>query len=193
MLRRRRRPRPPRRRRRRYPSSSSSGCLAVRLPKPGTTLEYMSAGGDSGGYIQELPSRYNGRSAMPVVVDLHGYGVSAADMVADHQVGHLRQPRRLHHDHPAGGPPPPLLADRVQEQGRRVPARRPLPCRRRPSASTRTASSSPGTRTAPSWRRSSPASTPRQVAAIAPVSGIANPANCNPSRPVPGRRLPRDL
>jgi polyhydroxybutyrate depolymerase len=63
------------------PSSSSSGCQTPRPPKPGTTVVYMSAGGDSGGYIEELPSRYTGRTAMPVVVDLHGYGVSAADML----------------------------------------------------------------------------------------------------------------
>ncbi len=47
----------------------------------------MSAGGDSGGYIQELPSRYTGRTAMPVVMDLHGYDVSAADMVKITQLG----------------------------------------------------------------------------------------------------------
>ena len=69
------------------PSGNSSGCLASRPPKPGTTIQYMSAGGDSGGYIQELPSRYTGRTAMPVVMDLHGYGVSAADMVKITQLG----------------------------------------------------------------------------------------------------------
>lgn len=69
------------------PSNDSSGCLAATPPKPGTTLEYMHAGGDSGGYIQELPDRYDGRSAMPVVVDLHGYGVSAADMLKVTKLG----------------------------------------------------------------------------------------------------------
>ncbi|HEX4174644.1 MAG TPA: hypothetical protein VGF51_10695 [Acidimicrobiales bacterium] len=47
----------------------------------------MKAGGDSGGYIRELPSGYIGRSAMPVIVDLHGYGVSAADMVKITKLG----------------------------------------------------------------------------------------------------------
>jgi polyhydroxybutyrate depolymerase len=68
-------------------SSSSSGCLTPRPPKSGTTLEYMSAGGDAGGYIQQLPSHYTGRAAMPVVVDLHGYGVSAADMLKIAKLG----------------------------------------------------------------------------------------------------------
>jgi polyhydroxybutyrate depolymerase len=47
----------------------------------------MSAGGDPGGYIQELPSRYSGRNAMPVVIDLHGYGVSAAEMLQVTRLG----------------------------------------------------------------------------------------------------------
>ncbi|HXB36525.1 MAG TPA: PHB depolymerase family esterase [Acidimicrobiales bacterium] len=165
------------------PSSNSSGCLAPRPPMPGTTLQYMSAGGDSGGYIQELPSRYTGRTAMPVVVDLHGYGVSAADMVKITKLG--------------------TYGNRDGFITITPQVARPLPYwktgfKSKDVAFLRGVISHVESNLCVDQNRlfvtgysngAIMASVlacvdASQVAAIAPVSGIANPAGCNPSRPV---------
>lgn len=59
------------------PSSPSAGCLVAKPPTSGATVLLLKAGGESGGYVRQLPSGYTGRVPMPVVVDLHGYDVSA--------------------------------------------------------------------------------------------------------------------
>ncbi len=165
------------------PSSSSSGCLAPEPPKPGTTLQYMSAGGDSGGYIQELPSRYSGRSALPVLVDLHGYGVSAADMVKITRLGTAGNrdgfititPQVARH----------LPYWKTGFKSKDVAFLRGVISRVESSLCVDqnrlfVTGYSNGAIMASVLACVDAA----QVAAIAPVSGIANPADCNPSRQV---------
>jgi polyhydroxybutyrate depolymerase len=143
----------------------------------------MKAGGDSGGYIRELPSGYTGRSAMPVVVDLHGYGVSAADIVKITKLGTYgnrhgfititpQVARRLPYWKTG------FKSDDVAflrgvlfhvESTLCVDQNRVF-----------VTGYSNGAIMASVLACVDAA----QVAAIAPVSGIANPANCKPSRPV---------
>ena len=167
----------------RYPPGNSSGCLASRPPKPGTTIQYMSAGGDSGGYIQELPSRYTGRTAMPVVMDLHGYDVSAADMVKITRLG--------------------TYGNRDGFVTITPQVVRPFPYWKTGSTSkdvaffrgviTRVESTLcvdqnrlfvTGYSNGAIMASVLACVDATQIAAIAPVSGIANPATCHPSRPV---------
>ncbi len=166
------------------PASGSAGCQAARPAGSGTTIQYMKAGGDSGGYIRQLPSSYTGRTPMPVVVDLHGYAVSAADMLNVTQLGTLGNRDGFI-----------VITPQV---ARHVPywqtgyKSKDLAFLR--GVLTNVASSlcvdqnrvfvtgySNGAIMASVLACVDAA----QVAAIAPVAGIANPAHCNPSRPVP--------
>ncbi|HWD55393.1 MAG TPA: PHB depolymerase family esterase [Acidimicrobiales bacterium] len=166
------------------PVSNSSGCSVTQPPKPGTTTLYMNAGGDVGGYIRELPSSYTGRTPMPVVVDLHGYGVSAYDMVAVTQLGTFGNRNRF--------------ITITPQVARHIPywktgfKSKDLAFLR--GVLTNVTSSlcvdqnrlfvtgySNGAIMASVLACADAA----QVAAIAPVSGVANPSGCKPSRPVP--------
>jgi polyhydroxybutyrate depolymerase len=166
------------------PVSNSSGCQAVRPPKSGSTILYMKAGGDSGGYIRQLPTSYTGRTPMPVVVDLHGYGVSAADMVQVTQLGTFGNRDGF--------------ITITPQVARHIPywqtgfKSKDLAFLR--GVLTNVSSSlcvdqnrifvtgySNGAIMASVLACADAA----QVAAIAPVSGVANPSQCNPSRPVP--------
>ena len=165
------------------PSSSSSGCLAPRLPKPGTTLVYMNAGGDPGGYIQELPSRYNGRSAMPVVVDLHGYGVSAADMVKITKLG-------TYGNRDGFITITPQVARRLPYWTTGFKSKDVAFLRGVLSHVESTLCVDQNRLFVTGYSNGAIMASvlacvdAAQIAAIAPVSGIDNPANCTPSRPV---------
>jgi polyhydroxybutyrate depolymerase len=165
-------------------SDNSSGCTAARPPKPGTTIRYMRAGGDSGGYIQELPTGYTGRSAMPVVVNLHGYAVSAADMLKVTRLGTYGNrdgfititPQVARH----------LPYWKTGSKSKDVAFLRGVISHVESTLCVDqnrlfVAGYSNGAIMASVLACVDAA----QVAAVAPVSGIANPANCNPSRPVP--------
>ena len=165
------------------PSSNSSGCLVARPPKPGTTLVYMSAGGDSGGYIRQLPSRYTGRTALPVVVDLHGYAVSAADMLKVTMLGTYGDragfitvtPQVARH----------LPYWKTGSKSRDVAFLRGVISR---VESTLCVDQNrlfvTGYSNGAIMASVLACVDAAQVAAIAPVAGIANPAGCKPSRPV---------
>lgn len=166
------------------PAGNSSGCLAVRLPKPGTTLQYMTAGGDSGGYIQELPARYTGRAPMPVVVDLHGYGVSAADMLKITKLG-------TYGNRDGFITITPQVARRLPYWTTGFKSKDIAFLR---GVITRVESTLcvdqnrlfvTGYSNGAVMASVLACVDAGRVAAIAPVSGIANPAGCKPSRPVP--------
>jgi polyhydroxybutyrate depolymerase len=61
------------------PANPSAGCALATPATPGGSVQLLDAGGDVGGYLRELPSSYSGRVPMPVVVDLHGYDVTAVE------------------------------------------------------------------------------------------------------------------
>lgn len=166
------------------PSSSSSGCLASRPPKPGTTLQYMHAGGDAGGYIQELPARYTGRTAMPVVVDLHGYGVSAADMLKITKLG-------TYGNREGFVTITPQVARRLPYWTTGFKSKDVAFLRGVISRVESTLCVDQNRLFVTGYSNGAVMASvlacvdAAQVAAIAPVSGIANPAGCRPSRPVP--------
>jgi polyhydroxybutyrate depolymerase len=166
------------------PSSNSSGCLASRLSKPGATLEYMKAGGDSGGYILELPTRYDGRTAMPVVLDLHGYGVSAADMLKITELGTIGNRDGFITVTPQVARHLPYWTTGFKSKD--VAFLRGVISR---VESTLCVDENrlfvTGYSNGAIMASVLACVDAAQVAAIAPVSGIANPANCSPSRPVP--------
>ncbi len=166
------------------PVSNSSGCQVVRPPKSGTTIVYMNAGGDSGGYIRQLPSSYNGRTPMPVVVVLHGYGVSAADMVLVTQLGSF--------GNRAG------FITITPQVARHIPywqtgfKSKDLAFLRGVLTNVMSTLCVDQNRLFVTGYSNGAIMASvlacvdaAQVAAIAPVSGIANPSNCHPSRPVP--------
>jgi polyhydroxybutyrate depolymerase len=166
------------------PASNSSGCQEARQPKPGTTIQYMKAGGDSGGYIRQLPSSYTGRTPLPVVVDLHGYDVSAADMLTVTQLGTYGNRDGF--------------ITITPQVARRIPywqtgfKSKDLAFLR--GVLTNVTSSLcvdqnrvfvTGYSNGAIMASVLACADATQVAAIAPVSGVANPAHCNASRPVP--------
>jgi polyhydroxybutyrate depolymerase len=165
------------------PSGNSSGCLASRLSKPGTTIKYMSAGGDSGGYIQELPSRYTGRTAMPVVMDLHGYDVSAVDMVKITRLGTYGNREGFVTITPQVARPFPYW--KTGSTSKDVAFLRGVISR---VESTLCVDQNrlfvTGYSNGAIMASVLACVDAAQVAAIAPVSGIANPAACHPSHPV---------
>src|SRR4051812_39275506 len=59
-------------------SRPSRGCQASSIAASGQTTLTLAAGGAHGTYVRHLPPSYDGRKPMPLVVDLHGYGESAA-------------------------------------------------------------------------------------------------------------------
>jgi polyhydroxybutyrate depolymerase len=60
------------------PARSSAGCAAAQTVKPGSSNQVLAAGGDTGTYAREIPPSYSGRTPVPVVIDLHGWGEPAA-------------------------------------------------------------------------------------------------------------------
>jgi len=69
------------------PARPSAGCALAQPAPPGTSNQLLAAGGDIGGYVREVPPSYTGRVPMPVVIDLHGWGESAAIQVHISQLG----------------------------------------------------------------------------------------------------------
>jgi polyhydroxybutyrate depolymerase len=165
------------------PSDNSSGCLAARPLPAGTTLQYMHAGGDSGGYIQELPARYTGRTAMPVVVDLHGYGVSAADMLKITKLG-------TYGNREGFITITPQVARRLPYWTTGFKSKDVAFLRGVISRVESTLCVDQNRLFVTGYSNGAIMASvlacvdAGQVAAIAPVSGVANPADCKPSRPV---------
>ncbi len=69
------------------PSRPSAGCQLSSPIPPGAGVQAVKAKGEHGAYFREVPTSYNGRAPMPVIVDLHGYGVSAVQMIELTQLG----------------------------------------------------------------------------------------------------------
>jgi polyhydroxybutyrate depolymerase len=69
------------------PARPSAGCALARPVPPGTSNQLLAAAGDDGAYVREVPPSYNGRVPLPVVIDLHGWGESAAIEVGITQLG----------------------------------------------------------------------------------------------------------
>jgi polyhydroxybutyrate depolymerase len=143
----------------------------------------MRAGGDSGGYIQELPSRYTGRSATPVVVDLHGYGVGAATMLKVTQLG-------TYGNREGFITITPQVARHLPYWQTGFKSKDVAFLRGVISDVESTLCVDENRLFVTGYSNGAFMASvlacvdAAQIAAIAPVSGIANPAHCNPSRPV---------
>jgi polyhydroxybutyrate depolymerase len=167
------------------PASASPGCLASSPAKAGTTFQAASAGGDKGAYIRQLPSSYTGRKALPVVLDLHGYGVSAVQMVETTQLGTY-------------GNRDGFITITPQVTGRSVPywqtgdKSKDVAFLRGVLAKVTSSLCVDQNRIFITGYSNGAIMASvlacvdsAQVAAIAPVAGVANPAHCTPSHPVP--------
>jgi polyhydroxybutyrate depolymerase len=60
------------------PAVGSAGCATHAAVAPGEQTIPLTVDGQTGVYYQQVPSTYDGRSPLPVVFDLHGYGESAS-------------------------------------------------------------------------------------------------------------------
>ena len=70
------------------PSVTSPGCSATPAA-PGERTVPLATGGRAGFYIEQLPSTYDGRTPLPVVLDFHGYEEPAAVQVSLSALGTL--------------------------------------------------------------------------------------------------------
>ncbi len=68
-------------------ASSASSSSSPTLVPAGEESIPLSAGGDTGSYFFEIPTSYNGKTPMPVVIDLHGYDESAGLQVSISALG----------------------------------------------------------------------------------------------------------
>jgi polyhydroxybutyrate depolymerase len=66
----------------------SAGCSLAHPVSPGTSDLLLSAGGDAGAFVSEIPTSYSGHTPMPVIVDLHGYAEPASLQVTISALGH---------------------------------------------------------------------------------------------------------
>ena len=166
------------------PASNSSGCLVAKPAKPGDSIQYMNAGGDAGAYIQELPPAYAGRNPLPVVVDLHGYDVTAADQVEATGFGYYGNLDGFITITPQVARHLPYWTTGFKSKD--VAFLRGVISRVESTLCVDqnrvfVSGYSNGAVMASVLACVDAA----QVAAIAPVAGLANPAGCKPSRPVP--------
>ncbi len=70
----------------RAPANASPGCTSTPVSPIQVTIP-LSAAGDTGSYIRQLPSDYNGRKPLPTVIDLHGYAEPASLQVTVSNLG----------------------------------------------------------------------------------------------------------
>jgi polyhydroxybutyrate depolymerase len=166
------------------PVSASPGCANAVPARSGTTFQAASAGGDVGAYIRQLPSRYTGRSPMPVVMELHGYGVSAIEMALVTQLGPYGNRNGFITITPQITRSIPYW--QTSSNGRDVAFLLGVLAK---VTSTLCVDLNriyvTGYSNGAIMASVLACVDAGQVAAIAPVSGVANPAGCNPSRPVP--------
>jgi polyhydroxybutyrate depolymerase len=68
---------------------ASAGCASkgVKADAPGERTIPFAAAGDTGLYVRHLPPSYDGRTPLPLVLDLHGYSETAAIQVAVSALG----------------------------------------------------------------------------------------------------------
>ena len=59
------------------PADPSAGCTAATPVPAGTTTITFDSGSEPGRYIQHVPPAHDGRTPVPVVLDLHGYSEGA--------------------------------------------------------------------------------------------------------------------
>lgn len=166
------------------PVDGSSGCRSPISTLRGTTFQAIRAGGDVGIYVRQVPISYTGRSPMPVVVQLHGYDVTAAEMVLLTQLGTYGNRNGFITITPQVTRAMPYW--QTASNGKDIAFLRGVLAK---VTSTMCVDLNriyvTGYSNGAIMASVLACVDAGQVAAIAPVSGIANPARCKPSRPVP--------
>lgn len=166
------------------PAQASKGCQAHTKAPKGETLRKITSGGEKRTYYRFIPKAYNGKKPLPIVMDLHGH----TEPVTFHKNASALGPFGNKHGFitltPAGSGPPPkwettpasadvqFLLDLVDE----VEATLCVDLRR-----VFVTGYSNGAFVTSLFA----CQYADRFAAFAPVSGIRNPPNCTPSRPVP--------
>jgi polyhydroxybutyrate depolymerase len=166
------------------PTRPSSGRSVRTAAPPGTTNQLLAAGGDNGGYVRQIPPTYNGRSALPLVINLHGYAESAAVQVTLTALGTYGDHHGFITITPQVAGPVPMWNAGLHSHDmafigallRTVDATLCIDRNR-----TYVTGYSDG-----AFMASSVACRfAGQIAAFAPVAGLRNPAGCHPARRIP--------
>jgi polyhydroxybutyrate depolymerase len=166
------------------PPRPSAGCALAHSVAPGTSDQLLAAGGDDGGYVRQVPPSYTGRVPTPVVIDLHGYEETASIQVALTQLGTYGDQHGFITISPqvAGAVPmwqTGFTSKDVAFIGGLLQTIDDTLCVDRNRIYVTGWSNG-------AFLTSTIACVyAAQVAAVAPVSGIEDPAGCHPSRPVP--------
>ncbi len=163
---------------------ASAGCAVSHPAAPGTTDDLLAAGGDQGAYVREIPSSYSGRTAMPVIIDLHGYGESAtlqAELTALGQYGNSHGFITIT---PQVAGPVPMWATTLGSKDLAF-----IGALLRTIDTTmcvdRNRTFVTGYSNGAMMTSSVACQFAGQIAAVSPVAGIEDPSGCHPSRPVP--------
>lgn len=166
------------------PAQASKGCKAHAKAPKGETLQKITSGGDKRTYYRFIPKAYNGKKPLPVVMDLHGHTEPVTFHKNASGLGRFGNTHGFITLTPAGSGPPPkwettegsadiqFLLDLMDE------IEATLCVDRRREFVT-------GYSNGAFVTSLFACQLADRFAAFAPVAGIRNPPNCNPSRPVP--------
>ena len=144
----------------------------------------LAAGGDEGAYVREVPPSYSGRTPLPVVIDLHGWGEQAVFQVQITKLGDYGAAHRFITITPQVTEP--ALVWRLDSSGKDVVFMGALLDTVEKTLCVDTNRIYVTGYSYGAFLTSTLACVyARRIAAVAPVAGIQNPAGCHPSRPVP--------
>ncbi len=166
------------------PARPSAGCASAQPVSPGSSNQVLAAAGDEGAYVREVPPSYSGRTPLPVVIDLHGWGEPAAFQVQVSQLGAYGAA----HDFITITPQitEPALVWRLGFSGKDVAFMGALLQTVDTTLCVDTNRTYVTGYSYGAFLTSTLACVDAgRIAAVAPVAGIQNPAGCHPSRPVP--------
>lgn len=166
------------------PARPSSGCALSTPATSGSTVNLLAAGGDDGAYMREIPPTYAGKTPMPVVVDLHGYLDPASFQEEVTQLGSYGDTHGFITITPQVAGPIPLWNTTLGGKDlafiggllRTIDSTMCVDLNRIYVT---------GYSNGAFMTSSVACQFASQVAAVAPVAGIEDPAGCHPSRPVP--------
>ena len=166
------------------PARPSAGCALATPAAAGTADLLLAAGGDSGAYVREVPHSYSGQRPLPLVIDLHGYEESATLQASLTQLGAYGDRHGFITVTPQVAAAVPMWLTSLGSKDlaffggllRTLDATLCVDRNR-----TYVTGYSNGAMMASSIA----CQFAGQIAAVAPVSGLENPAGCHPSRPVP--------
>jgi polyhydroxybutyrate depolymerase len=166
------------------PARPSAGCTVSPAAAPGSTDQLLAAGGDQGAYVRQIPPSYTGRTPMPVVVDLHGYGESATVQAALSALGGYGATHGFITITPQVAGPVPMWLTTLGSRdlafiGGLLHTIDSTLCVDRNRIFVT------GYSNGAMMTSSVACQFAGQVAAVAPVAGIEDPTGCHPSRPVP--------